>query len=232
MEDHAKPNLDVLIVGIATSPDAQACARVLSSYDNITVFTQDPGFEVDLVILATGDLYDNVKAAVKYPNFNFLAVQTPITKAAIGTYILSGICNIVEPICTKEEFYKLVEHAAGISGVLSKNKLTQLLNSEYFLEDGDPVTYKEAAYLGAITRGLQTKEIAKIFHTSVKDVRMFTYRALKKLKIKPAEFRSIQTICKYGTVDPGPKYKTYVFPGCRIRRSGFYSIPRFIEEEG
>jgi len=231
MEDHVKPNLDILILGIVTSPDAQACARVLSRYSDLTLFTSPvPNICPDLVILATGDLYSNISAMKNYKDSNFLAVQYPMTKAAIGSYIMCGVTTIVEPVCTKDELYTLVCNAAAASGNLSRRKLTNLINEDYFINDDTPLTFKEAAYLGAIVRGYKEKEIASLFDTSIKDVRILSYRGLKKLGIKKSEFKTTNNIRIFGSIEPGPKYKQYIIPKGRLHRSGFFTIPRFLEE--
>lgn len=229
MVNHEKPNLDILLLG--QGPDALSCARVLADFADLTVF-QGPGHNIypDLVILATGDLYDNIRAMSRFSGCNFLAIQSPMTKGAIGTYMLCGVKTVVEPICTKDELYRLIVTSSNVNGELSRRKTSKLINEDFFVNDDNTLSYKEAAYLGAIVRGLKDKEISEFFDTSIKDVRIETHRALQKLGIKRNKFRTPANMQRYGSITPGPRYRTYDIPKGRRHRSGYYVIPKFLEE--
>ena len=227
-------NVDVLLWEM--NDIALTVRNCLQSSTNITLFDKKhtfAGFLPDIVLLTQKDIINALKARLdalkQYPNAKIIHIKQTVDLTVVSIAMLTELDGLISLGITK---YNL-EKVFLTLGEASQESLTQRRRSRMLVDqfkdyNKEGFTFRQLAILCGLVRNLKHSEIAELLNTSKGDVFINECMICKKLKVSPEDLHTPEMIKKYGAIEVGLKYKTYIIPA-HVKRPGYYIIPRFYE---
>ena len=225
-------NTDVLLWEI--NDIANTIKNCLKHSVDITLFDQKhtfPGFLPDIVILTTKDIIKALQHRIlikqQYPHAKLLYVKQTINPTVMSIAMLVGFDGIFDLSIKSHELEQILCTIGQTSStVLSQRKRSRLILDQYKDFNEEKLTFRQLAILCGIVRNLPHKDIAQLMNTTKGDVFIQECLICKTLGLTPKELHTPAMIKRYGAVEMEIPYKAYTIPS-RLKRPGFYIIPRF-----